>query len=146
MYRVITFICILFWSMNGFTAYEIEKKTAGQIEVLLRVEGVSKGESNLFENLSEIISQDKAVGEFSRFMIDLCLNPQKYDFTINDINKEECVLESVEKRIQDDLAFVLVDSFSKNPDAIVVEKFLNDYLNSYLEKMKTIIEVFSSWK
>ncbi|MCF8060562.1 MAG: hypothetical protein K9K67_14770 [Bacteriovoracaceae bacterium] len=143
MLKLVTILALFCLSMNGFSSYQIDRKTAGEIEFLLKKDG--KGKVGLLDTLSQVISKDKAVKDFSHFMVDLCLDPSKYEFPIMTINTEECRIELVERRVQDDLAFVVADSFSESPDAIVIEKFLNNYLNNYLDKMKAVIEVFSNW-
>lgn len=124
--------------------YRIEKKTAIALQERLNG-GEIKSDEGAIKVLSHILAQDKAVQNFTQMIVDLCQNPSKYDFPSEGIDVSECTFEKASVRVQDDLAYTLIENFKGNVRGDQVEGYLNNFLNTYLEKMKAVIEAFNSW-
>ena len=124
--------------------YKVERKTVIALAEVMSAEA-EKSEEGRISELSAILGQDSAVTSYTAMMVDLCLNPAKYDFPVGDVKKEECTISHVSARVQSDLAYSLVNSFTGEVRGDRVENYLNNFLNTYLVKMKSVIEAFDSW-
>ena len=124
--------------------YKVEKKTVIAIaEALNSAQSKSDGTSQA--RLGQILAADKAVISFSKMIVDLCQNPAAYEFPVEGIDKSECTEAQALERIQSDLAYTVSENFLGEVKADKVEDYLNNFLNTYLDKMKAVVEAFNSW-
>ncbi|MCR9205211.1 MAG: hypothetical protein NXH75_11570 [Halobacteriovoraceae bacterium] len=120
---------------------KISHSTAGQIE---RVIKENRGKNGLEERVVDILLEDNAVLKFSETLVDLCQYPEKYNFPVVQ-EERNCNKEEIKVQVIGDLAFGVVEKNLKNTDAIVIENSLNELLNSYIDKYRSVVKAFSNW-
>jgi hypothetical protein len=132
------------YSSNSETeTFKVEKKT-----VIAIAEALNSGRAKSDDEsarLGHILAHDKAVILFSQMIVDLCQNPSKYDFPVEGIDKAECTESQALERVKTDLAYTIGENFMGEVKADKVEDYLNNFLNTYLDKMKAVVEAFNSW-
>lgn len=121
--------------------FEIKHTTAGAIEKHLKL---SDSDTKV-ALIAEVLSEDTALNDFSDFLVDICLNPKKYDFEGGDEDKSQCDSAKVHQTIVTEIAEGLVFFNEDKKDAIQVERHLNDFMNNYLEKVRAVIDAFNNW-
>lgn len=137
-------LCSLLSVTINASEFKVEKETVIAISKYISA-GASKSEDGSAGELAKILASDEAIQGFSQMVVELCQNPQKFDFPAEGIDKAECTQEKVFQRVQADLAYTLLDTFHGEVAGDKVESYLNNFLNTYLEKMKAVIEAFNSW-
>lgn len=141
---LLSLLCLNLGASESHVQYKVDKKTViGLAEVINN--NINKNDDGVLSALGEIIGQDIAIQDFSKMMVDVCQNPQKYDFPVKGVDKSECRTDLVMSRVQSDFAYSLSDKFRGEVEADQIEGFLNNYLNTYLGKMRAVIEAFNSW-
>jgi hypothetical protein len=143
------FLAIAVFSMAGTHSsyakdrFQIKHTTAGSIEKHLELNDAETKVSLI----AEVLQEDPALNDFSEYLLDICLNPQKYGFKSGEEgkDKEECASGTVHKTVAHEIAQGLVFNYQGKKDAVQVEKHLNDFMNNYLEKVRAVIEAFESW-
>lgn len=130
-------------SIQGVFAKElkISHSTAGQIERVIKEDSERNG---LEERVANILVEDKAVLTFSEKLVDLCQHPKKYNFPEGQ-EERNCNKEEIKLQVISDLAFGVVEKNFKNANAIVIESSLNELMNSYIDKYRSVVKAFSNW-
>lgn len=121
--------------------FQIKHLTAGSIEKHLQLKNADERVALIAESLSA----DKAIHEFSDFLVDICLNPKKYNFDGGNGDATQCEPSTVHHTIVREVAEGLVFDYRGKKDAIHIERHLNDFMNNYLEKVRAVIEAFENW-
>lgn len=138
----IIFSLFLFQTVQA-SSLKISKKTAGELERSLK-EGEGKSKSLLEQRLSEILIEDSAIKTFGESIVDLCLNPKKYDFPDGD-EERNCSSEELQAKVLNDLAFNIIEKHSVKANAIHIERSLNEFMNTYIDRYRDLVKAFSEW-
>lgn len=127
--------------------FEIKHTTAGEIEhILKQVNKVnSENEQALVKKIAKVLNKDQAITDFSMFIHEVCLDPKKHGISSDDSDKSHCEVENIKTLATDQIAEGLIYDLEGKKDAIIIEKVINEFMNTYLEKVKIIIEAFDSW-
>lgn len=141
---LLSLLSLNLWASDSVTQYKVDKKTVIALAEVIN-NNINKNDEGVLKALGEIIGQDTAIHEFAKMMVDVCQNPQKYDFPVKGVDKSECRTDLVMSRVQSDFAYSLTDKFRGEVEADQIEGYLNNYLNTYLGKMRAVIEAFNSW-
>ncbi len=125
-------------------SFKVHPQSAGQIETLLKNVG-DKNDGSTISAIASVLDQDQAVVKFSHFLVELCLNPQKYGFESPQEDISQCEFEKIHPMSTQQIAEGLMFSKNEDYDAVKIEAQLNNFMNTYLEKVRSIIEAFNDW-
>lgn len=140
---IFTLLCLFLASGLMAKELKISKKTAGEIERILKR---GEGERRTFveSSISNVLQEDSAVLAFGERLMDLCQNPVKYNFPAGD-EERKCDLQEIQSHVIKDFAFGIVEKQTQKSDAILIENSLNELMATYIDKYRALVKAFEEW-